>query len=87
VLRSLVESKYKSITSLTCELVWLKYLLEDLQAIHLQLTLLYWDNQVALQITANLIFHERMKHIEIDSHTMRERIQSSLIKTTHVYSA
>lgn len=87
MLRSLVESKYKSITSLTCELVWLKYLLEDLQAIHLQLTLLYWDNQVALQITANLIFHERMKHIEIDSHTMRERIQSSLIKTTHVYSA
>jgi hypothetical protein len=86
VLRSLVESKYKSITSLTCELVWLKYLLEDLQAIHLQLTLLYWDNQVALQITANLIFHERMKHIEIDSHTIRERIQSSLIKTTHVYS-
>lgn len=87
MLRSLVESKYKSITSLTCELVWLKYLLEDLQAIHLQLTLLYWDNQVALQIAANLIFHERMKHIEIDSHTMRERIQSSLIKTTHVYSA
>jgi hypothetical protein len=85
VLHSLVESEYKSITSFTCELVWLKYLLEDLQAIHLQLTLLYWDNQVALQIAANLIFHERMKHIEIDSHTIRERIQSSLIKTTHVY--
>jgi len=86
VSRSSAESEYRSMASLTCELVWLKQLLCDLQVPHSQPTLLYCDNQAASHIATNPVFHECTKHIEIDCHTMREKIQLGLIKTTYVPS-
>lgn len=71
----------------TCELICLAALLCDL---HCPLTgpaTLYCDNQSALHIASNHVYHERTKHIEIDCHVVRERIHSGFLKTMHVKSA
>ena len=47
-------------------------------------TKLWCDNQAALRIAYNPIFHERTKHIEIDCHFVCEKIKLDLISTGYV---
>ena len=84
VSRSSAEAEYRSMAATACELTWLRYLLQDLQVPHRQPATLLCDNKAALYIAANQFYHERTKHIELDCHTVREKIQNGEIKTTHV---
>jgi len=57
-------------TTITCEIQWLVYLLQDFNVPSEQLSLLYCDNDLARYVTTNLVFHEPTKHVEIDYHIL-----------------
>ena len=84
--RSSAEAKYRALASATCELQWLVYLLEDLHVQCTRTAAPYGDNQSALHIAANPVFHEHTKHLDIDCHIVREKSQSGLMRLLLVSS-
>ncbi|KAL0358031.1 UNVERIFIED_CONTAM: Retrovirus-related Pol polyprotein from transposon TNT 1-94 [Sesamum calycinum] len=84
VSRSSVEAEYRSMASTVCELLWLSYLLLDF-CIPVQQPIPFWcDNKAALHITANPIFHERTKHLDIDCHLVRDQFKLGFISPSHI---
>ena len=86
VARSSAKAEYRTMTLATCELIWLKHLLKELRFGKDEWMKLICDNQVALHISSNLVFHERTKHIEVDCHCIREKIASGCMTTSFVKS-
>ena len=87
VSRSSSEAEYRALASTTCELQWLSYLLHDFRVLFLQPATLFCDNQSAIQIASNPVFHERTKHIEIDCHIVRDKVNAGLLKLIPVSSS
>ncbi|RVW54230.1 Retrovirus-related Pol polyprotein from transposon RE1 [Vitis vinifera] len=86
VARSSAEAEYRVMALATCELIWLKHLLRELRFGKDEQMKLICDNQAALHIASNLVFHERTKHIEFDCHFIREKIASGCVATSFVNS-
>ena len=86
VARSSAEAEYRAMALETCELIWLRHLLQELRFGKDEQMKLICDNQAALHIASNPVFHERTKHIEVDCHFIREKIASGCMATSFVNS-
>ena len=84
VSRSSAESEYRAMAQSVCEILWIRQLLMEVGIETSVPTKLWCDNQTAMHMASNPVFHERTKHIEIDCHFVREKIQLGLISTGYV---
>lgn len=87
VSRSSTEAKYRALASLTCEIQWLHYLFNDFNISFSQPATVYCDSKSVIYLAHNPAFHERSKHIELDCHVVREKINSRLIHLLPISSA
>jgi hypothetical protein len=83
---SSAEAEYRALASATRELQWLCFLLHDLKQAPSRLPVLYCDNQSPLHISANPVFHERTKHLDIDCHLVREKLQAGVMRLLPITS-
>ena len=84
VSRSSAEAEYRALALASCEMMWLKTLLRELRVEERSVPVLFSDSTAAIYIATNPVFHERTKHVELDCHTVREKLDQGLLKTLHV---
>ena len=84
--RSSAESEFRAIALGICELLWLKIILEDLKIKTQGAIGLSCDNKSAISIVHNPVQHDRIKHIEIDRHFIKEKLDARIINILHVSS-
>lgn len=82
--RSSAEAEYRALDDTVSEIKWLRELLAFFNLPQDRSIPLYCDNQAALHIAANSVFHKRTKHIENDCHFTRDAIKDGLISTAHI---
>jgi hypothetical protein len=63
----------------TCEVVWLRRLLQDVGKEQKEPRMIKCDNQSSIKLANNLIFHARTKHVDAQFHFVREELQSNEI--------
>nr|XP_043629740.1 uncharacterized mitochondrial protein AtMg00810-like [Erigeron canadensis] len=66
------EAEYRAMAAAAAEITWLIRLLEEFGVTGLKPVTLHCDNQSALHVAKNPVFHERTKHIEIDCYFTRD---------------
>uniref|UniRef100_A0A2N9HR29 Integrase catalytic domain-containing protein n=1 Tax=Fagus sylvatica TaxID=28930 RepID=A0A2N9HR29_FAGSY len=86
VTRSSTEAEYRALADTTAELIWLRWLLQDLGIDCSTAVPIHCDNRSAIQIAHNDVFHERTKHIEIDCHFVRHHLLQGTLQLRSVSS-
>ena len=79
VSRASAEAEYRAMAVTTSELLWIRSFLVSLSVFLTQPMHLAYDNQAALHIAKNPVFHEQTKHIELDCHFVREKLDAGLL--------
>ncbi|GJZ44742.1 hypothetical protein Tco_0592338, partial [Tanacetum coccineum] len=76
----------KAMALTCCEVTWLVNLFKDLGIKYLEPVDLHCDNQAALYIAANPVFHARTKHIEVDCHFVRDKMKAGKINPSYTHT-
>ncbi|CAL2227109.1 unnamed protein product [Prunus armeniaca] len=83
---SSAEAEYRGMTQGVCELLWLRRLLRDLGFGPQKPIDLYCDNKVAIAIEHNLVQHDCTKHVEVDRHFVKEKLDAKIISFPFISS-
>ena len=84
VSRSSTEAEYRSVANTASELRWVCSLLTDLGITVPTIPTIYCDNVGATYLSANPVFHSRMKHLALDYHFVRGNVQFRALRVSHV---
>jgi histone deacetylase 1/2 len=86
VTRSSTEAEYKALADGTAEVIWLQYLLTDLQIPSASAPIIWCDNLAATYLSVNPVFHARTKHVKVDYHFVRDRVAKKEIQIRFISS-
>ena len=83
---SSAEAEFRGISKGLYELLWLMSLLSAV-GYHSETEMnLYCDNRTAIQIAHNPVQHDRTKHVEINRHFIKKKLEAKIVKLSFVKS-
>ncbi|KAA0054937.1 Beta-galactosidase [Cucumis melo var. makuwa] len=87
VSRSSVEAEYRAMSLGISEEIWLQKVVYDLHQECETPLKLFCDNKATISIANNPVQHDRTKHVEIDRHFIKERLDSGSICIPYIPSS
>jgi hypothetical protein len=78
--RSSMEAEHKALADGAAEAAWIQSLLKELCIIQSRPPELWCDNLGATYLSSNPLFHARTKHIEVDFHFVREKVDMGALE-------
>ncbi|KAG0563116.1 hypothetical protein M758_8G005100 [Ceratodon purpureus] len=76
---STTEAEYMATSQSTEEAIWLRKLFCDVGCVQVDATTIMCDNQGCIALAKNPTHHSRTKHIDVQHHFIREKLESSEI--------
>ncbi|CAH1437650.1 unnamed protein product [Lactuca virosa] len=86
VARSTTEAEYRALSEVGTQVIWLRSLLTEVGFHSKEPTIVWCDNSGARQLTANIVFHSKTKHIKIDVHYIRDKVARKEIEVRYIPS-
>ena len=83
---SSAEAEFRGMAKGLCELLWLKRLLEEIECSSQDIMNLFCDNKAAIAIAHNPVQHDRTKHVEVDRHFIKQKLEDKVIQFPFVKS-
>ena len=84
VARSSAGAEFRVVAHGICEVMWIKIILEELKFAFSTPMKVYCDNKAAISIAHNPVLHDRTKHIEVDKHFIKEKLNTGIICMTYL---
>lgn len=84
VSRSSTEAEYMALSQAAAEIVWICQLLQDLHIFLPTPPHLSCDNNSAISLASNPVFHSKMKHMALDFHFIIELVQAKNLKISYI---
>jgi len=81
------EAEYIAGTTAACQGVWLARLLGELKGKQEGASTIFIDNQSAIALSKNPVFHDRSKHIDVRFHFIRECVEEGRVSVAPVGTA
>ncbi len=76
---STTEAEYVATSQCTKEAIWFRKLMANVGLVQVGATTIMCDNQGCIALAKNLTHHSRTKHIDIQHHFIREKLESAEI--------
>lgn len=83
---SRTEAEYMAATMAAQECIWLKCLMRDILSKVDYAVPIYCDNESAIKLASNPVFHRRTKHIDVHYHFIREKVLNQEIELKGVHT-
>lgn len=81
---SSTEAGYRAVENATAEILWVGNLFQELGHKMSPAPVIYCDNASATYVSANPVFHSKMKHLRLDYHYVRENGKCGKLRVAYI---
>ena len=68
------------------EAMWMKHLLEELKISYIKPIIIRCDNKSAICLAHDPVYHDKMKHVNVNRFYIQDHLEQGILKTEHVSS-